>query len=123
MAPSTRIGPNIAARSQGRRNSAPNNLPWARAYHPTRSAAGSRQVLKSMIERDSTGTTKATMSQETASAAATVIARVFENAPVTPERKANGTNTIMVARLDPVSGHRNSWAAGRTMSRPRGISS
>ena len=76
-----------------------------------------------MTDRDSNGTTKATMSMEMSSAAAMVIASVLENAPVMPERNASGTNTIMVARLDPISGGRNSWPAGRTASFPSGMSS
>jgi len=73
-------------------------------YQPTLSAAGSCQVWKLISDRDSNGTTKATIAQEIVSAAAMVMASVLEKAPVTPDRNTSGMNTIIVARLDPVSG-------------------
>src|SRR5580693_6455946 len=47
-----------------------------------------------------------------------VIDSALAKAPTSPLRKPSGTNTIMVARLDPVSGGMNSCPAGRTAPRP-----
>ena len=69
---------------------------------------------KSTSRRVRTGTTKAVIAHEIASAAAIVIDSALENAPVTPVKNASGRKTISVARLDPVSGFRNSRAAGST---------
>ncbi len=40
--------------------------------------------------------------------------RNLKKAPVTPSRNASGTKMMMVARLEPNSGDRNSRAAGST---------
>jgi hypothetical protein len=81
---------------------------------------GSRHVPKSTSRRASKGTTKAVIAQDKASAAAIVTDSALEKAPVTPVRKDSGRNTISVAMLDPVSGIRNSRAAGMTAALPRG---
>src|ERR1700720_4125671 len=100
------IGTKMTMSSQRRRKIPFSNLPCVLTNQPVLSAARACQVLKLMTERESTGTTKATMSMEMSNAAAMVIARVFENAPVTPERNAKGTNTIMAAALDQTRGGR-----------------
>src|SRR5260370_3510844 len=102
------MGAKMTTRSQRRRNSPLSNFPCVVTYQPALSTAGSCQVLKLIKDRHSNGTTKATIAQEIVSAAAMVMARVLEKAPVTPVRNASGMNTIIVARLDPVSGGRNS---------------
>src|SRR5258708_39763900 len=99
------------------------SLLCALTNQPVLSAPGSCQVVKLIKYRDSNGTTKATMAQEIVSAAAMVTARVLEKAPVTPDRNTKGTKTIIVAKLDPVSGGKNSCPAGKTASFPSGISS
>ncbi|MCY1175940.1 hypothetical protein D9M73_161980 [compost metagenome] len=95
----------------------------SRAMWSSLPAPGSCQESKSTSQRTSTGTTNAVIAQEIASAAAIVSDSALEKAPVTPVRKDKGTNTISVARLEPVSGARNSRAAGMTAASPRGVPS
>ena len=64
-----------------------------------------------MMPRASSGTVKAVRMKEMISAEAIVSDRNLKNAPVMPERKASGTKMMMVARLEPNSGLRNSRAA------------
>src|ERR1700692_537913 len=114
------IGRKRTISSQRGRNIPSSSLACTLLSQPDLSAPGSCQVLKLIKYRDSNGTTKATMAQEIVSAAAMVTARVLEKAPVTPDRNTRGTKTIMVAKLDPVSGGKNSCPAGSTASFPSG---
>ena len=56
---------------------------------------------------------KAVSSHEMTRAEAIVSARNLKNAPVTPDRKASGRKMMIVARLDPSSGGKNSRAASK----------
>jgi hypothetical protein len=85
----------------------------------SRPAPGSCQRLKLTISRAITGTASMVSTQEISSAAAIVTDSALANAPVTPERRLSGMNTMMVARLEPDCGERNSRAAGNTAALPR----
>ena len=68
------------------------------------------------MPRASSGTVKAVSRYEITRAAAIVSARYLKKAPVTPVRKASGRKMMIVARLEPKSGAKNSRAAGNTVA-------
>ncbi len=70
-----------------------------------------------MMPCASSGTTSAVSMKEMINAEAMVSDRNLKNAPVTPDRKASGAKMMIVARLEPNSGAKNSRAASNTAIR------